>query len=170
LTYLITFACYGCHLHGDQEGSVDRKHNQPGSPLVEPSPKSVLAERRLMNQPPYRLDAQRRQALLDSIVDGCSQQNWSLLAAHVRTNHVHLVVESEARPERIMNDLKSYASRCLNQLGLDGPLRKRWARHGSTRWLWEPENVSAAIRYVVDEQGERMAVFEASLFSADHPS
>jgi hypothetical protein len=62
-----------------------------------------------------------------------------------------------------MNDRKSYASRCLNQMRLDEPTRKRWARHGSTRWLWEPENVSAAIRYVVDEQGERMAVFQAGL-------
>jgi REP element-mobilizing transposase RayT len=163
LTYLITFACYGCHLHGDPEGSVDRKHNLPGSPLVEPSPTRVAAERRLMEQPPYRMDAQRRRAALASIVDRCSQQHWNLLAAHVRTNHIHLVVEGEAGPERIMHDLKSYASRCLNQMGLDEPARKRWARHGSTRWLWEPGNLSAAIRYVVDEQGERMAVFEASL-------
>jgi REP element-mobilizing transposase RayT len=163
LTYLITFACYGCHLHGDPEGSVDRRHNLPGSPLVEPNPKRVSAERRLMEQPPYRMDAQRRQAVLASIVDRCSQQNWNLLAAHVRTNHIHLVVEGEAGPERIMHDLKSYASRCLNQIELDQPGRKRWARHGSTRWLWESENVSAAILYVVGEQGERMAVFEAGL-------
>ena len=46
-------------------------------------------------------------------------------------------------------------------MGLDGPARKRWVRHGSTRWLWKRENVSAAIRYVVDEQGDPMAVFEA---------
>ncbi len=58
-----------------------------------------------------------------------------------------------------MNDLKSYASRCLNEIGLDAPSRKRWARHGSTRWLWKQENVSAAIRYVLDEQGRAMAVF-----------
>jgi len=91
----------------------------------------------------------------------CQQQQWTLLAAHVRSNHVHIVVDAEVRPERIMNDLKAYASRCLNQSGLDGATRKRWARHGSTRWLWKPEHVSAAIRYVVDEQGEAMAVFEA---------
>ncbi len=60
-----------------------------------------------------------------------------------------------------MNDLKSYASRCLNRLGLDQLNRKRWARHGSTRWLWTPDNVSAAIRYVVDQQGDAMEVFEA---------
>ena len=106
-----------------------------------------------MDQPSYRLVA---------LLDRCQQQEWKLLAAHARTNHVHLVVEAEARPERIMNDLKSYASRCLNQKRTDQPARKRWARHGSTRWLWKPEHVSAAIRYVVEEQGEPMAVFKAA--------
>jgi len=58
---------------------------------------------------------------------------------------VDMVVDADVRPERIMNDLKSYASRSLNQRGLDDPARKRWARHGSTRWLWKQEGVSAAI-------------------------
>lgn len=74
---------------------------------------------------------------------------------------MHVVVDAEVRPDRIMNDLKSYASRCLNRLGLDDPARKRWARHGSTRWLFDQENASDAIRYVVDQQGSPMAVFEA---------
>jgi REP element-mobilizing transposase RayT len=114
-----------------------------------------------MAQPPYLLDLISRRIVLEAVLDRCQEQNWKLLAAHVRTNHVHLVVEAEVRPERIMNDLKSYASRRLNQNGIDDPARKRWARHGSTRWLWKPEQVSAAIRYLVDEQGEPMAVFEA---------
>ena len=41
------------------------------------------------------------------------------------------------------------------------PLEKRRARHGSTRWLSKVQSVSAAIRYVVDQQGDPMAVFEA---------
>jgi REP element-mobilizing transposase RayT len=113
-----------------------------------------------MDQAPYCLDRSRREAVLASLLERCVQRDWSLLAAHVRTNHVHAVVEAEARPERVMNDLKSYASRYLNQTGLETPARKRWARHGSTRWLWKPESVLAAIRYVVDEQGDSMAVFE----------
>ena len=117
-----------------------------------------------MDQPPYGMDARRREAVLSSLLDRCSQHQWRLLAAHVRSNHVHLVLDASIRPERVMNDLKSFASRCLNQTGLDEPARKRWARHGSTRWLWKPESVSAAIRYVVDEQGEPMAVFETAEF------
>lgn len=41
------------------------------------------------------------------------------MATHVRTNHVHVVAEAGVKPERIMNDLKSYASRSLNQANFD---------------------------------------------------
>jgi hypothetical protein len=40
-----------------------------------------------------------------------------------------------------MNEFKSYASRELNQSTSERPDRKRWARHGSTRWLWKDEDV-----------------------------
>jgi REP element-mobilizing transposase RayT len=161
VTYLITFACYGSHLHGDASGSVDRAHNQPGSPVLEADAKRVKTESRQMDQPPYALDRTRRDTVLAALIERCHERRWTLLAAHVRTSHVHMVVDAEADPERVMNDLKSYASRCLNQAHLDDPSRKRWARHGSTRWLWEPEHVAAAIRYVIDEQGDAMAVFES---------
>jgi REP element-mobilizing transposase RayT len=162
VTYLITFVCYGCHLHGQESGSVDRRHNQVGSRMLDSDPKQVSAERQRMDQPRYDLDRTRREAVLASLRERCSQNHWTLLAAHVRGNHVHVVVEAEARPERIMNDLKAYASRCLNGIGLDQPNRKRWARHGSTKWLWKREDVSTAIRYVVEGQGDVMAVFEAT--------
>ena len=159
MIYLIPFACYGAHLHGDESGSVDRDHNLPGSPMAEPHAVRSSAALHAMVQPAYSLDQPRRVAVLAGLRERCSVLDWSLLAAHVRTNHVHVVVESEAPPERVMNDLKSYASRVLNQMGFDTPDRKRWARHGSTRWLQDRESVSAAIRYVAEKQGEPMALF-----------
>ena len=161
MTYLITFACYGCHLHGDERGAVDRGHNVPGSRVVQPDAKRVSYEQHLMDQQPYDLDRDRRSAVLGSLQEVCAHRGWTLLAAHIRTNHVHAIVEGEATPERMMNDFKSYASRCLNRLNPEEGDRKRWARHGSTRWLWKREQISAALHYVVDEQGEPMAVFEA---------
>jgi hypothetical protein len=44
---------------------------------------------------------------------------------------------------------------------LDEPNRKRWARHGSTRWLWKPQHVSAAMLCVVAEQGDAMSAVES---------
>ncbi len=115
-----------------------------------------------MNQPPYALDRARRDTVLAALIERCHEQHWTLLAAHVRTSHVHIVIDAESDPERVMNDIKSYASRCLNQAHIDDPSRKRWARHDSTRWLWKPEHVSTAIRYAVDEQGDALAVFESA--------
>ncbi len=108
-----------------------------------------------MDQAAYNLDAIRRAAVLGTIQEVCGHQAWDLLAAHVRSSHVHAVVAAETRPERVMNAFKAYASR-LNRMEPD---RKRWARHGSTLWLWKPEQVAAAVQYVVDGQGEAMSVF-----------
>jgi REP element-mobilizing transposase RayT len=114
-----------------------------------------------MDQTAYSLDQIRRTAVLEAIREVCAHQDWGLLAAHVRSSHVHTVVAAEVPPERVMSAFKAYASRHLNRMGLDEPNRKRWARHGSTRWLKKPEHVSAAIEYVVAEQGDAMSVFQS---------
>ena len=163
MRYFITFACYGAHLQGDESGSVDRHHNLPGSRLLEADPRRASAEQGRMNQSPYLLDRAAREVVLQALCEVCLYRGWSLLAAHVRTNHVHVIVEAEVGPEKVMNDFKSYASRGLNHMGRDGHDRKRWARHGSTRWLWKDQDVREAIRYVIEEQGEPMTVFIADL-------
>ena len=116
------------------------------SRLLAPDAERVTAERREMLQDLYVLDEAARPVAL---------------AAHVRSNHVHMVVEAETRPEKMMNEFKSYASRELNQLTSERPDRRRWARHASTRWLWKDEDVRQALQYVVDAQGEPMALFVA---------
>jgi len=113
-----------------------------------------------MPEEPYLLDDIRRNCVLESIDRVCIFRCWTLLACHVRTNHVHVVVRANCPPERVMTALKAYASRALNGLELHGPNQRRWARHGSTRYLWTREAVRSAIHYVVHEQGEPMAVYE----------
>ena len=46
----------------------------------------------------HNLAGSRGEAVLASLRERCSERRWSLLAAHVRTNHVPLLVEGEARP------------------------------------------------------------------------
>jgi hypothetical protein len=71
-------------------------------------------------------------------------------------------VEADDEPEKLMHRFKAKASERLNALACDEPGRKRWARHGSTRWLWKYEDVRRAIRYVIQDQGEPMAIFLAN--------
>jgi REP element-mobilizing transposase RayT len=136
---------------------VDRGHNAYQSPRLPYKGGLALYERKLTG-PLYEMDEVRRESVLAAIREVCRVRGWNLLAAHVRMTHVHAVVDADVEPEKVMNDFKAYASRRLNRLE---PRVRRWARHGSTRYLWDREQVSAAIRYVIGGQGEVMAVFEA---------
>ena len=120
-------ACYGCHLHGSGSGSVDPARNAPGTPVLATDSARAAFEAQRMDQFPYHLDPIRREAVLEAIQEVCTHRGWRLLAAHVRSNHVHTVVEAEIPPERVMSDFKTYASRRLNRMKLDQPNRKRCA-------------------------------------------
>jgi REP element-mobilizing transposase RayT len=162
LGYFITFSTYGTWLHGTDKGlgSVDREHNQPGSPFVEPNAERMEDEWEAMTQPAWVMDAPRRKVVRDAIVEMCREKGWDLLALHVRTNHVHVVVSADREPGRLMSDLKARASRELNRAGLDPPDRKRWTRHGSTLHLFTVEKVQEKARYTIDEQGAMMEWYE----------
>jgi REP element-mobilizing transposase RayT len=124
MRYFITFRCYGAHVHGAEAGSVDRNHNLPGSRTLDADLKRAGVESEAMTQAPYLLDQQARPVVLAAIREVSAHRRWNLLAPHVRTNHVHVIVESEARPEKVMNDFKSYSSRALNKLARDGADRR----------------------------------------------
>ena len=160
LAYFISFHTDGTWLPGNADGSVDRAHNLYGTPLLPSDPDRERQAGARMDQPAYTLAAPRRALVLQAIQEVCAYRGWTLLAAHVRTHHVHTVVMAGAAPERVMADFKTYASRKLNAGGFDTPEHKRWTRHGSTRYLWQPTHVEAAIRSVVQQQGAPMAVYE----------
>src|SRR5262245_51379061 len=160
LAYFITFTTYGTWLHGRDPGSVDKAHHEVGMPFLPPDVALELESRGEMNQPPYLLDAPRREIVLRTLREVAAHRGWRLWAVHVRSNHVHVVVTADATPEKVMSDLKAYASRRLKEHFTETVDRKRWTQHGSTRYLWTEPEVAAASEYVVTGQGESMAVHD----------
>jgi REP element-mobilizing transposase RayT len=164
VTYFITFSCYGARLHGDERGSVDRNHHLYGGPMLGANVRWHGDAQKRLCDAPYTLDAPRRKLVLQAIVETCEYRGWGLIAAHVRTNHVHLVIDADQRPEPVMTSLKAYASRALAKV--DPPEIQRWSRHGSTRYLWTADQIDAAVIYVVTGQGDAMEVYERPVHSA----
>jgi REP element-mobilizing transposase RayT len=157
LAYFLTFTTYGTWLHGNAKGAVDDEHRGYGEPFMGADAERERVAREAMVQGPYRMSAAEREIVCQAIVTLARERGWLLLAVHVRTNHVHLVVSADRDPGRIMSDLKARASRDLTCAGFDNAERRRWTRHGSTRHLFRAEDVEAKIRYTLDEQGERMS-------------
>ena len=162
LAFFLTFSTYGSWLHGTDKGkgSVDSDHNGYGDSFVDPDQRRIETAREAMAQPPYVLDAARRAVVRDAIVALACEKGWRLVAAHVRSNHVHVVVWADRDPGRLLADLKARASRALTAAGFDTADRKRWTRHGSTLHLFDAGAVERKAVYTLDEQGEPMAVYD----------
>lgn len=156
--YRITFSCYGTRLHGRPEGSVDRAHNAWKGRYLDSNPALHEYEHRSLRNAPVKLNATERRIVLRAIQDACRHQQWALHAAHVRSNHVHVVVSASCDPEVAMGKLKARASRLLNNR--DGRKLNRWTRHGSTVWLWDRQQVDIAVGYTIQDQGRPMASYE----------
>lgn len=153
MAYLITFTTYGTRLHGDPRGSVDRRHNLVGTPLLAPSPVRQAAALAKLNFAPCVLDAPARRVVDETIREVCAHKHWKLLALNVRTNHVHLLVAANAEPGAVMASIKAWATRRLTEAGLIPPGRSVWTTGGSKRRLWRERDVEIAWDYVVHGQG-----------------
>jgi hypothetical protein len=122
------------------------------------------SHRRRMNQEAYILSTAGARAIVrDAIVSVSAFRGWFLHALHVRTEHVHGVVEAECSAGRILNDWKAYATRSLRSSGLADLDRMIWTTGGNTRQVLSPESLRSAIRYVLDEQGQAMEMYSADI-------
>lgn len=161
LAYLITFRCYGTWLHGDERGSVDRFHNRYQTPLVAPDKNRRQYNERRLKDKTVILNAKQRDSVEGAIREVCDFRNWLLHALNVRTNHVHAVVSTgSAKPERALNDFKSYATRKMRQNGCWVLEHSPWADRGSKRFLWNERSIERAIDYVINGQGDELPKFD----------
>ena len=157
LAYLITFRCYGTWLHGDERGSIDRHNNKFGTPKY---PKrehwnEISSER--LRHPPVRLDAKRRRAVKQAIIETCKKRGWSLHAVHIRTNHGHVVASIGDKPPDIaLSAFKANATRQMREDGCWSYEHSPWAEKGSKRRLWNERSVANAIDYVINRQGDEL--------------
>ena len=84
-----------------------------------------------------------------AIVELCAQKGWRLVALHVRTTHLHIIVGADVAPELILQACKAYATRALK--GIQGRVR------------------ASAIHYGLDGQGTRMEVYTGDGRPQDPP-
>ena len=164
LAYLLTFRTYGTRHHGDDRGSVGRKYfNEYNAPKMKPSERLAATERSAQNFPAFVLIPEARQVVADAIAEVCKHREYLLHGLNVRSNHAHAVVSDDGPPEKIVEAFKSYSTRALRSNGFADRETKVWARHCSTRYLWKPSSVEAAIHYCLYFQGDEFPSFDEVL-------
>ncbi len=160
IAYHITFTSYGTWLHGDNRGSGDEQHNQYRNDFMSPNAELHKKEQDNLKNHPVILDKNTREIVLKAILQVCCYRGWITHAVHVRSNHIHIVVSGEEKPEKMMTDFKAYATRSIKSSGDNQRLiRKYWSRHGSTKYIWMKEHLASAIDYVKNRQGTIMSLW-----------
>src|SRR5690606_12906039 len=78
-----------------------------------------------------------------------------LICGSIMANHFHalITVPGDPPPEKLLNDLKSYASRALNLNWGRPPSDTWWTRGGSKRKKATEREVINAVRYVWNQKG-----------------
>ena len=154
LAFFITFTTYGTWLRHRSAGSVDHTSNQWNTPRLAAMCVFEAAERRTLKEDPFLMSEPLRQVVGTAIRGVCEHRGWDLGALNVRSNHVHAVVGSHdvKSPEFAMNQFKIWATRQLRSGETIAGRKRVWTRHGSTLWLFRPDDVTGAIDYVLNHQ------------------
>lgn len=161
LAYLITIRSYGTWLHGDERTSADRHGiNIYGTPRRPARAKLSEAMKNNLQSESVAFTGEQCAVIEHAIKEVCRFRGYGLWAVNARTNHIHVVVSAQRRPESIADAFKSYSTRKLRETGLIGQDIHPWARGRSRRYLWKPKHVSRAIDYVLYEQGEVIPEFD----------
>jgi REP element-mobilizing transposase RayT len=153
LGYFITVRTYGTWLHGDERGSVDRWHNVPGTPLAAADAARERWEAKQMKHGAMTFGARAAELVEGTVKELCEFRGWHLFAVKMRSNHLHVVVEAKVSAERVLADVKARTTRRLREERFVKQTEHPWAVHGSTPYLWTPEQLMGAIDYVENRQG-----------------
>jgi len=155
LAYLITFTTYGSWLHGDHRNSVIRSGGV-SRPLGH-RPRLDAWHHQKLKHPSVTMDTTHRQIVLKAIIEHCAFRKWDLIAAHVRSNHVHTIVCTTVPAKTVSVQLKSWATRALKGAGYD--MQPTWTQGASCRYIFSRAMLQQKLQYVVEEQGEVMQCY-----------
>ena len=69
-----------------------------------------------MAEAEFILGPQDRNLVLNSVIDACTYRAWHLFCVHIRTNHVHAILQTDLPVDRVLAYLKARPARDLRKI------------------------------------------------------
>jgi REP element-mobilizing transposase RayT len=155
LAYHITVGTYGTRLHGDDRGTVDRRMNRPGDPIIGHVEQWERMERAALRFPP-RVFTPDQMRLVESLVPAvCDRGGWTVRARACAPDHLHVLVSGAADGSLIRKRMKRWLTQALAEHVPLEPEQTFWAECGSVKWVWTDEYLGRVDRYVHDQRATR---------------
>jgi len=155
IAYHITFGTYGARLHGDERGTVDRRMNEPGDPIIGQNDQWREMERRLLVCDPvwFSIEQMREAERVTPCI--CQRGGWALHAVAAAPNHVHVLLSAKVDGEAIRKWLKRWLGEALDKRWQRPASDSWWSKSGSVKWVWKSDYFDAAYAYVEAQKAMR---------------
>lgn len=160
--WLLTSTTYGTWHPGDGRWSYTNISGEVQ--LTAPQPRLARHARDIQRGETITLNSEQADCVLIQFDETSAYRNWSLLAVSIMYNHFHVVIAAAENvgADKILNDLKAYASRELNRKFGRTASNKWWTKGGLKRLLPSQQAIDTAISYVVEKQPNPLAIWCAN--------
>ncbi|NOZ40882.1 MAG: hypothetical protein GXP24_11740 [Planctomycetes bacterium] len=113
----ITFGTYGTRLHGSRRPTVDKQHNELGTPFLPTNAKQESLVRQSMVFPPHFLGQQERLFIEQHLPTTCERGGWSFRIAADSSDHVHLLCDivPAVHGEKVRRLVKRWLGQALSE-------------------------------------------------------
>ena len=152
LAYHITWGPYGTRLHGDPRGTVDRDHNEFGTPVLGYDQHRWEREKANLKFPPVVLTREQMIAIEELLPDICARGQWTHITGAAGPDHVHEILHSEHNPEIIRRLIKRWLGQELSKQFPIADGATWWAECGSMKFIDNDRYFANATRYVTDQR------------------
>ncbi|QDT08258.1 hypothetical protein [Planctomycetes bacterium K23_9] len=163
IAILITWTTYGTWMPGDARGWRKRKG---GSQLPQP----LLADwcRKQMKGEAVLLEPHHHDAVETACRNHCEHRGWHLYAVSARTNHVHVVIAADAKPQIVRDQLKANCTGAMRRLSTPLSVERTWTKGGDCETLETDEDIHEAVIYVTEAQDQKGREQSQTATTADH--
>jgi len=148
LAYHITFGTYGTRLHGDPRGTVDRRRNRPGDPIVGPNEAWRRMEAGRESHPPIVLSAAQRVYAERAVLSICRRGRWTCEQVACRADHVHVLLSTGRDGKVVRRWLKRWLGEAMSARWPVPVGQSWWAKGGSVKWVWDAGYLERVAQYV----------------------
>ena len=157
LAYHITFGTHGTRLHGDQRGSVDRRHNTPGTPIIGRKESWERIERARLKFPPVILTKDQRALAEECTPALCRRGDWEYHVVGCGQDHFHVLLSTDADAKAVRRWFKRWLSEELSKRWPLADGRRWWAEGGSVKYVWDEAYFRNVYNYI---RGQRTTPHE----------
>jgi len=153
-TWHITFGTYGTRLHGDSRPSVDKSHNEMGTPFVPPKIEREKSARDRMKLPPRFLTFDQRKLVETTLPQICVRGGWKYRVSSAAPDHVHLLcdVVPEVHGEKVRRLVKRWLGQALSECWPIPEGASWWAEEGSNIAIHNEPYLNNAFGYIARQR------------------